>query len=382
MYARSINTDTTPTACLPAAQQPRHALTCVCVWSEQLTELGVNIAGAQAHVVDANDFNAKYLRTKAQRMAHALPALDDSALAAPGGDGEPAAPTAVKKKMPTAVTPSALVDAAAPRWRFGRKSVDAAAAAVRGGAAVVVVDHQSDEAWLVTSAAEVSTSSLVLLSQLGDSLTVSVADGAVACLERDSGAQLVDIYEHNMLAGGERGGLYAREHAPGRAQARVGLLRRLARVVEAANRGQAAALLQDLPSPLAAVLGARKNKDGQDPSASGKDWDNGDAGEGRVLAWQRVQDDCAAQRLLALRVAGGGSGSAGDAAVELLALARVPPVSVSTLMVAEDRMSALSLAAAEALAEGRGLVTTSVDDIACFRNANLEVPTFLEKEQS
>ena len=350
------------------------------MWSEQLTELGVNIAGAQAHVVDANDFNAKYLRTKAQRMAHALPALDDSALAAPGGDGEPAAPTAVKKKMPTAVTPSALVDAAAPRWRFGRKSVDAAAAAVRGGAAVVVVDHQSDEAWLVTSAAEVSTSSLVLLSQLGDSLAVSVADAAVACLERDSGAH--QIYEHNMLEGGERGGLYAREHAPGRAQARVGLLRRLARVVEAADRGQAAALLQDLPSPLAAVLGARKSKDGQDSGASGKDWDNGDAGGDRALAWQRVQDDCAAQRLLALRVAGGGSGSAGDAAVELLALARVPPVSVSTLMVAEDGMSALSLAAAEALAEERGLVTTSVDDIACFRNANLEVPTFLEKEQS
>ena len=137
-----------------------------------------------------------------------------------------------------------------------------------------------------------------------------------------------------------------------------------------------------LPSPLAAVLGARKSKDGQDSGASGKDWDNGDAGGDRALAWQRVQDDCAAQRLLALRVAGGGSGSAGDAAVELLALARVPPVSVSTLMVAEDGMSALSLAAAEALAEERGLVTTSVDDIACFRNANLEVPTFLEKEQS
>ena len=355
---------------------------CVCVWLEQLTELGVNIAGAQAHVVDANDFNAKYLRTKAQRMAHALPALDDSAQAAPAG-GEPAAPSATENKnkntMSTGVTSSTPGDAA-PRWRLGRKSVEAAAAALRGGAAVVVVDHESDEAWLVTSAAEVSTSSLVLLSQLGDSLAVSVADAAVACLERDSGAQ--EIYEHNMLEGGERGGLYAREHAPGRAQARVGLLRRLARVVEAADRGQAAALLQDLPSPLAAVLGARKSKDGQDSGASGKDWDTRDAGGDRALAWQRVQDDCAAQRLLALRVAGGGSGSAGDAAVELLALARVPPVSVSTLMVAEDGMSALSLAAAEALAEERGLVTTSVDDIACFRDANLEVPTFLEKEQS
>ena len=40
-----------------------------------LTELGVNIIGAKAHIVASNEFNAKYLRTKAARMAHVLPVM-------------------------------------------------------------------------------------------------------------------------------------------------------------------------------------------------------------------------------------------------------------------------------------------------------------------
>jgi GTP cyclohydrolase II len=43
-------------------------------------QVGVNIIGSQSHIVASNDFNAKYLRTKAQRMAHVLPTYETCVL--------------------------------------------------------------------------------------------------------------------------------------------------------------------------------------------------------------------------------------------------------------------------------------------------------------
>ena len=90
----------------------------------QLTELGVKVVGAKAHIVDSNEFNAKYLRTKAVRMAHVLPQLENSESDA-DPDAASSAPAPAERARPGEAASSDL------RWRFGKKSVEAAAKAVR-----------------------------------------------------------------------------------------------------------------------------------------------------------------------------------------------------------------------------------------------------------
>ena len=59
----------------------------------------------------------------------------------------------------------------------------------------------------------------------------------------------------------------------------------------------------------------------------------------------------------------------GDAVMKLLGLARLQAIAVSTLLMAEDRTIALSIASVEALAEDSDIVITSVEEVANFKAA-------------
>lgn len=60
---------------------------------KQLTELGVTITSTQPAIVPPNQYNERYLRTKAQRMAHAIFNFDPV-------DGDADAPDEGKARKP------------------------------------------------------------------------------------------------------------------------------------------------------------------------------------------------------------------------------------------------------------------------------------------
>ena len=319
---------------------------------DQLAELGINIAGARPHVVEANDFNIKYLRTKAKRMAHLLPSLDkDSLAAAPDGDSR-----AVLANRDTSWLPN---QASETQENLRTESVESALRALQEGVAVIVLDRIREEAWLVAGASVLSMSSLALMSKLGDSLSVTVADTAIETLGRYR-----QVYSKDKLDAGTGGdGKCSRESALQSVQTRrVSLVRRLAAAVEDADKVQAEAMLRALPSPLATVLGPLKRA-GSWTATDGRN--EGSAGES---TWERVQTDCAELRMLAMQVSDTHSNT-GDAVMKLLGLARLQAIAVSTLLMAEDRTIALSIASVEALAEDSDIVITSVEEVANFKAA-------------
>ena len=57
--------------------------------------------------------------------------------------------------------------------------MESALRALQEGVAVIVLDRIREEAWLVAGASVLSMSSLALMSKLGDSLSVTVADTAI-----------------------------------------------------------------------------------------------------------------------------------------------------------------------------------------------------------
>lgn len=318
----------------------------------QLAELGINIVGARPHVVEANDFNIKYLRTKAKRMAHLLPSLDKDSLAAPpDGDSR-----AVLASRDTSWLPN---QASETQENLRTESVESALRALQEGVAVIVLDRIREEAWLVAGASVLSMSSLALMSKLGDSLSVTVADTAIEALGRYR-----QVYSKDKLDAGTGGdGKCSRESALQSVQTRrVSLVRRLAAAVEDADKVQAEAMLRALPSPLATVLGPLKRA-GSWTATDGRN--EGSAGES---TWERVQTDCAELRMLAMQVSDTHSNT-GDAVMKLLGLARLPAIAVSTLLMAEDRTVALSIASVEALAEDSDIVITSVEEVANFKAA-------------
>ena len=283
----------------------------------QLTELGVSIVGAKSHVVASNEFNAKYLRTKAARMAHVLPDLeasttDDDAALLPRGSSPRAAPSV------SLTDPSADV-----RWRFGKKSVETAAKAVASGGAVIVVDgKRQNEGWLVASAEGVTTHTLGLLSQLGDSMCVPIARDAVEALKVSS-ASCSDE------EGRENRGLL---------EDRVLVLQRLAAAAAKAIRDRSALLLGKLPPPLATVLQAE--------SESASSCTAAPAGE--VDGWASVKEECVSRRLVPCCCVDGSlaadTRSLGDAAVTLARLARLAPVAVTSPILTADRLDLMSFA--------------------------------------
>ena len=287
----------------------------------QLSELGVNIVGAKSHVVPSNEFNAKYLRTKAARMAHVLPDLDASAADA----------RATPPPRPQDGTAARAADGgAAARWRFGKKSVEAAAKALASGSAVVMVDgKRRNEGWLVAGAQGVSTGTLGLLSQLGDAISVPVAEEVLEAVNAGrAGGGGGDDAE-----GGE-------EQGPGKGrlmEGRVALLRRLA---AAAQHAQATAIRESLPSPLATVLGG-----GAGGAASELAPCTGLQSAG---AWKTARDACLPQRLLPLCAKPGSldapTRSPGDAAVALAGLARQAPVVAMSPILTHERLDLMSFA--------------------------------------
>lgn len=339
----------------------------------QLTELGVKIIGAKSHVVASNEFNAKYLRTKAARMAHALPELDTDA--------------ASGLQDSAAVTPAAAVAAVDVRWRFGKKSVEAAAKAMAAGSAVVMVDgSRHNEGWLVASAAGISTGTLGLLNQLGDGVSVAVAGETVAEVEvhwPQCSAAYLD--KHEALAG---------EASAGRGvmlQGRVALLRRLAAISAAASAAKAAAIVQQLPPPLAALLEENDSPTpGDSPTLGGMNSNDSDAldtgADTHSWRWEEAEEECMRQRLMPLRSKIGAlmtaARSSHDAVVELAKLARAAPVGVMSPILDAERLDSMSFAQLLEMSKVRGLVVTSVEDIVCYRAGNFEVPSLFESRSS
>ena len=292
----------------------------------QLTELGVKVVGAKAHIVESNDFNAKYLRTKATRMAHALPHLE-----IPDPDAAPRAPAPSEAAKQDAAGASDL------RWRFGKKSVEAAAKAMVTGAAVVVVDGaRHNQGWLVACAEGISTNTLGLINQLGDSISVPVAQEAMEAVEEGWGG-CQNIYHSASTEPVSPSG--ARELLAGR----IGFLRRLAAVTGTAAKAKQRELLQRLPAQAQALASVLAPTDSSTVSNG-----NGDASSDQGLTWNTVRDDCMAQRFLPVRaqsdVLMGETRSPCDAAVELARMARLPPVAVVSPLLSADRMDAMSFA--------------------------------------
>ena len=319
---------------------------------DQLGELGINIVGARPHVVEANDFNIKYLRAKAKRMAHLLPSLDKDSLAAPP-DGDSRAILASRN---TSWLPN---QASETQENMRKESVESAVRALQAGVAVIVLDRIREEAWLVAGASVLTSSSLALMQKLGDSLSVAVANTAIQALGRYRQACSKD--ELDAGTGGD--GKCSRESAPQSVQTRrVSLARRLAAAVENDHKEQAEAMLRALPSPLATALGPLERA-GSWTATDGRN--EGSAGDSN---WERVQTDCAELRMIAMQVSDTNS-TTGDAVMKLLGLARLPAIAVSSLLMAEDRTVALSIASAEALAEESDIVITSLEEVANFKAA-------------
>ena len=282
----------------------------------QLTELGVSIVGAKSHVVASNEYNAKYLRTKAARMAHVLPDLEASTA------DDDAAP------LPRAAPAVSLTDTSADvRWRFGKKSVETAAKAVASGGAVIVVDgKRQNEGWLVASAEGVTTHTLGLLSQLGDSMCVPIAGDAVEALKVTSASC------------GDKEGRVPPSENRGLLEDRVLVLRRLAGAAAKAIRDRSALLLGTLPPPLATVLQAESQSASSCTAAP----------DGELDGWASVKEECVSRRLVPCCCGDGSlaadTRSLGDAAVTLARLARLAPVAVTSPILTPDRLDLMSFA--------------------------------------
>lgn len=288
----------------------------------QLTELGVTIVGAKSHVVAPNDFNAKYLRTKAARMAHALPDLEAS--------------TADEDTAPALAERTSKDTSANVRWRFGKKSVETAAKAVASGGAVMVVDgKRQNEGWLVAGASEITTSTLGLLSQLGDSICVPIAEHAAEAL-KVTGASCDAVGHLDDSADKQRGG--ATSQTRGLREDKVLLLRRVAAAATAAIHDRAALLMESLPPPLATVL------QGEREAAAGLTAAPG----GGLVGWAGVEAECLSQRLVPVYSREGSlaadTRSPGDAAVALARLSRLGPVAVMSPILTPDRLDLMSFA--------------------------------------
>ena len=314
----------------------------------QLTELGVKIVGAKAHIVASNEFNAKYLRTKAARMAHALPHLDTA-----DTDVAPGALAADSAAAERGVGSKGAVAEGDVRWRFGKKSVEEAAKAILAGAGVVVVDgSQNNQGWLVAAAAGIPTITLSLVNQLGDAISVSVADGAVEAMEANCG----DCWEtyHSRGSDFDSNGVDAVDCQEGGA-GRVGLLdgrasflRRLATASDTASRAKVAELLSVLPSPLAAVLGAQGEDDSWQELGGRGDEALLQRGCEAAVTWGTLEQDCLARRLLPVRAKPAELltrvRSPYDAAVALVQAARLAPVAVVSPVLTPDRLDVMSFA--------------------------------------
>ncbi len=303
----------------------------------QLTELGVKVMGAKAHIVESNEFNAKYLRTKAVRMAHVLPHLEN-----PDPDTDPdAAPSA--PAPPERARRQGEAASSDVRWRFGKKSVEAAAKAVASGAAVVVVDGaRHNEGWLVAGAAGISSTTLGLVNQLGDSVSVSVAQEAVEAMEAGLGGchSSYDAGSVQTSSPPPRG-VGRRELLEGR----IGFLRRLAAAAGAATKAMTMGLLQELPAAAQELAAALASTDVRIESPA---YDRPGDTRGAAPTWRDVSDDCVAQRLLPVCAQSnalvGETRAPCDAAVELARIARMPPVAVVSPLLSADRLDAMSFA--------------------------------------
>jgi len=291
----------------------------------QLTELGVNIVGAKAHVIASNEFNAKYLRTKAARMAHALPDME-SAVADDVLDT-----LALSSQARDAKLAAAALDV---HWRFGKKSVETAAKAVAAGSVVLMVDGSAhNKGWLVASAAAISTGSLGLLNRFGDSVSVLLAQESVEAIE-SHWSDCSATYEGGEAPSAPRGVL----------DVRVDYLRRLAAAAAIATNAKASSVLEMLPPPLAAVLKERDTISTTDPRERTSETSAPHA----CKTWNNLQDDCIAQRLLPVRSKKDAllspARSPCDAAVELARMARQAPVAVMSPLLDEQRLDSMSLA--------------------------------------
>lgn len=110
---------------------------------ESLEKLGVHVAERVPLVVQANDVNRRYMKTKAMRMAHLIPS--DALLGSPAS---PAAPPAVFTLDPSSPSPKTFVNPQTGKthgWALGKASVEAAIAAVARGELVCVTDDESRE---------------------------------------------------------------------------------------------------------------------------------------------------------------------------------------------------------------------------------------------
>ena len=143
--------------------------------------------------------------------------------------------------------------------------------------------------------------------------------------------------------------------------ARVQFVRGLADAVDRALQVQAAHLLKGLPSPLASVLGGLKGRWMEEEEEKGEGRGAACADDAataaipeasastgsslRSVTWSMVREDCTSLRMLSATAGtGGGRLSGRDAGVELLALARMPPAAVSSLLLSHDRSDSLSFA--------------------------------------
>lgn len=141
----------------------------------QLSDLGVNIVGRRPSLVPANKFNEKYLRTKAQRMAHAI-AFDDEEHAASFG-------------------PEVIVDGKRAKQgsqaRFGAQSVASAISAMTQGRPVVLLAKEGAAeggAKLCVAAAEAKTEGVALMMTHGDGvITAAMPQEVHASLVRETG---------------------------------------------------------------------------------------------------------------------------------------------------------------------------------------------------
>ena len=291
----------------------------------QLTELGVNIVGAKAHVIASNDFNAKYLRTKAARMAHALPDMESAV-------GDDVLDTlALSSQARDAKLAAAALDV---RWRFGKKSVETAVKAVAAGSVVLMVDGSAhNKGWLVASAAAISTGSLGLMNRFGDSVSVPLAQESVEAIE-SHWSDCSATYEGCEAPSAPRGVL----------DVRADYLRRLAAAAVVATNAKASSVLDMLPPPLAAVLKERDTISTTDPCER----TSATSAPHACKTWNNIQDDCIAQRLLPVRSKKDAlllpARSPCDAAVELARMARQAPVAVMSPLLDEQRLDSMSFA--------------------------------------
>jgi len=404
-----------------------------------LTELGVNIIGSKAHVVASNEFNAKYLRTKAARMAHVLPVMENGV-----ADADAATSLALTSRAKEAKQAAAALDV---RWRFGKKSVEAAAKAVASGSAVMMVDgSRHNEGWLVASAEAISTGTLGILNQLGDSVSVPVAqetveaiethwpdcraayqldddlsleelasvfatmgntvdmsvvrqlfeeldvnkDGKVSLQEFTQGLQSVPVSEDlgvlkGLLRSLSLDDLKAPSARQGVLDGRVDFLHRLAATAAAATSAKASALLKTLPLPLAAVLGETLSSADETLSSQSPRESPATPAPQESITWQGIQDHCIAHRLLPVRSKTDAlllpARSPGDAAVELARMARQAPLAVLSPLLDELRLDSMSFAQLVEFSKERGFVITSVEDVVCYRSENFELPSFFESKR-